>query len=216
MPRIVANISQVGLGRDGPSGGIPVHCWGCCSKISIHQKYHDSGRRRRIEAAADQMFEQLMRRVDGLGNREYLWEPTPDAWSVRPTVNGAPAVDGAGIRDIDPPPVTTIAWRTWHIAIDCFDDYRRRFGGDESDAPSEWTLDASEAIQVIRTKWQEYRSHVVDLDWWQELGESWGPWSRHCVADMVMHASNELVHHGAEIGLLRDLYRSRDAGGSGH
>ncbi len=34
----------------------------------------------------------------------------------------------------------------------------------------------------------------------------WGLGSRHCVADMAMHASNELVHHGAEISLLRDLH----------
>ncbi len=25
---------------------------------------------------------------------------------------------------------------------------------------------------------------------------------------MAMHASNELVHHGAEVALLRDLYRA--------
>ena len=29
--------------------------------------------------------------------------------------------------------------------------------------------------------------------------EAWGPWSSHSVADMAMHASNELVHHGAEL-----------------
>jgi|GEM_PF-4632439 len=39
------------------------------------------------------------------------------------------------------------------------------------------------------------------------LGPSWEHWSEHCVADMTMHASNELVHHAAEIGVLRDLYR---------
>jgi len=30
---------------------------------------------------------------------------------------------------------------------------------------------------------------------------------------MAMHASNELVHHGAEIALLRDLYRASDSAG---
>ncbi len=46
------------------------------------------------------------------------------------------------------------------------------------------------------------------MDWWSELGEDWEHWSRHSAADMAMHASNELVHHAAEIALLRDLYRA--------
>ena len=44
--------------------------------------------------------------------------------------------------------------------------------------------------------------------WWDQLGPDWGPWSKYSVADMAMHASNELVHHAAEITLLRDLFRA--------
>lgn len=162
-----------------------------------------------VLTSMDGMFGQLVQRLDGLTNEEYLWEPTPNSWSVHTSPgDGTVVVDGAGVREIDPAPVPTIAWRLWHIAIDCFDDYTRRFGGDQSDATPLWTLDASEAIEIARSKWQAYRSLVSELDWWGELGDSWGPWSQHCVADMVMHASNEMVHHGAEIGLLRDLYRS--------
>lgn len=38
--------------------------------------------------------------------------------------NGSPAnpPDDGGERDADPPPVTTIAWRLRHIAVDFFDD----------------------------------------------------------------------------------------------
>jgi len=56
-------------------------------------------------------------------------------------------------------------------------------------------------------KWSAYRAAVISRAWWGELGESWDQWSSHSVADMAMHASDELVHHGAEIALLRDLYR---------
>jgi len=166
-----------------------------------------------ILTSMDRMFEQLIDRLDGLTDHEYLWEPAPDSWSVRPTPDGEPTVDGAGVREVDPSPVTTIAWRLWHIAMDCLDDYTRRFGGDYSDAPAVWTLDSAEAIQITREKWQAYRNVIADLDWWHELGESWEHWSRHSVADMAIHASNELVHHGAEIGLLRDLYGASKAGG---
>ena len=167
-----------------------------------------------ILGSMDRMFEQLMERLDGLTDAEYLWNPVSGAWSVRAAPDGRAVVDGAGDRETDPARVTTIAWRLWHVAMDCLDDYTRRFGGDESDAPATWTLDATRAIDLTRLRWQEYRSLVAGLDWWSELGDTWGHWSRHSVADMAMHASNELVHHGAEIALLRDLYRSSGPDGT--
>ncbi len=155
----------------------------------------------------DQMFGRLVDRLDGLTDDEYLWEPAAGAWSVRP-VGDRGAVDGAGVRDIDPAPVTTIAWRLWHIALDCLDDYARRFRGDQSAAPSRWTLEAAEAVEMLQDSWQAYRAEVAGRDWWDPLGPDWGPWADHSVADMALHAGNELVHHGAEIALLRDLYRA--------
>lgn len=156
----------------------------------------------------DRMYAQLLERLDGLTTSEYLWEPVAETWSVRAGEGAVPRVDGAGERDVDPPPVTTIAWRLWHIAIDCLDDYTRRFRGDTTDASARWTLDPDEAIEMLQEKWIAYRGVVVDRDWWEELGTTWESWSRHSTADMAMHASNELVHHAAEIALLRDLYRT--------
>lgn len=156
----------------------------------------------------DRMFGQLLGRLEGVTTQEYLWEPVAGCWSVRARPGAVPLAEGAGQRDVDPAPVTTIAWRLWHIAIDCLDDYTRRFGGDSSDASAEWTTDADEAIEILAEKWTAYRSVVAERNWWDELGDTWEHWSRHSVADMAMHASNELVHHGAEIALLRDLYRT--------
>lgn len=155
----------------------------------------------------DGMYSQLRTRLSGLSVEEYLWEPVDAAWSARPGPGSTVVIDGAGVRDIDPAPVTTIAWRLWHLAIDCFDDYTRRFAGDLTEAPPTWTMEAAEAIRILDEKWHAYRSVLSQRDWWEELGPGWGPWSRHCLADMAMHASNELVHHGAELALLRDLYR---------
>jgi hypothetical protein len=156
----------------------------------------------------DRMFEQLVERLSGITDEEYLWEPVDGAWSARQRSDGSVVVDGAGVREIDPAPVTTIAWRLWHVAIDCFDDYTRRFAGDSTDADPTWTLDAVEAIGILRDKWAGYRAVVADRDWWDQLGPNWEYWSQHSIADMAMHASNELVHHAAEIALLRDLYRT--------
>jgi len=159
----------------------------------------------------DRMFEQLIERLSGLTDEEYLWEPAPGMWSVRLDDQGIPIVDGAGNRDVDPSPVTTIAWRLWHIAIDCLDDYTRRFAGDDSEAPPIWTMSADEAIEILGEKWRAYRSVLAGRGWWDELGDSWEHWSQHSTADMAMHAGNELVHHGAEIALLRDLHRHEAA-----
>lgn len=159
-----------------------------------------------VLSSMDFVMERLFRRLEGLTADEYLWEPTADAWSVRPGADDVPTIDGAGVREIDPAPVTTIAWRLWHIAIDCLDDYARRFAGDDSDASPIWTLEPDEAVGVLRDKWGTYREVVSGKDWWAQLGDDWEFWSQHAVADMVMHASNELVHHAAEIALLRDLY----------
>ena len=162
-----------------------------------------------IVASMDRMFDQLMQRLEGLTVDEYLWEPAPGAWSVR-VDDGAALIDGAGVREVDPAPVTSIAWRLWHIAVDCFDDYTRRFAGDFSPATATWTLDPDEAIALTRTNWQRYRALIAGKDWWSELGDDWEYWSQSSVADMAMHASNEMVHHAAEIGLLRDLYRATE------
>ena len=156
----------------------------------------------------DRMFARLLERLDGLTLDEYLWEPADGAWSVRAGDDGTPIVDGAGQREVEPAPVTTIAWRLWHIAIDCFDDYTRRFGGDTRDASAEWTTDPAQAIATLTDTWARYRQVAAEREWWDELGENWEHWSRHSTADMAMHASNELVHHAAEIALLRDLHRT--------
>lgn len=158
----------------------------------------------------DGMVGQLTGRLAGLGRLEYLWEPVAGMWSIRPSSDGGPpVVEGAGIRAIDPAPMTTIAWRLWHLSLDCFDDYTRRFAGDLSDASAEWTFEPGEALATLDEKWAAFRSTLAARDWWKELGADWGPFSSHCVADIAMHASNELVHHAAEIALLRDLYANQ-------
>jgi len=155
----------------------------------------------------DRMFEQLIDRLSGLTTAEYLWEPVERMWSVRDT-DGSFHVDVLENRDAEPAPVTTIAWRLWHIASDCLESYTRRLRREEDLIDASWTSDPDEAIDRLKDAWSSYRGEVAGRDWWDLLGEGWGPFEQHSVADMAMHASNELVHHGGEIALLRDLYRA--------
>lgn len=43
------------------------------------------------------------------------------------------------------------------------------------------------------------------------LGEGWGPYAESTVLALALHAQREVTHHGAEIALLRDLFRSRSS-----
>lgn len=53
-----------------------------------------------------------------------------------------------------------------------------------------------------------------EVDAWSDaallhtLGPAWGPFANHSRLDLALHALREVIHHGAEIALLRDLYAS--------
>ena len=38
------------------------------------------------------------------------------------------------------------------------------------------------------------------------VGAGEGPWAQASMAELVLHINREMLHHGAEIALLRDLY----------
>lgn len=44
-------------------------------------------------------------------------------------------------------------------------------------------------------------------------GPAEGPWGHRTMAALVLHIHREVLHHGAEIALLRDLYRAGGHGG---
>jgi len=41
------------------------------------------------------------------------------------------------------------------------------------------------------------------------VGPAEGAWAEHPMAALVVHINREVIHHAAEIALLRDLYRAR-------
>ena len=44
----------------------------------------------------------------------------------------------------------------------------------------------------------------------EPCGPAEGPWAERPRAELVLHINRELIHHGAEIALLRDLYAHRN------
>lgn len=160
----------------------------------------------------DDVHAQLIDRCQGLTEAEYLWEPTKECWTVRSTGDGAWIVDHERPEPV-PAPITTIAWRLWHIAIDCFEGYSSQSWGSSGTQMKgqQWVGSPPEALELTTAAYRCFRSGVVgagDTGIWDQLGPDWGPWQRHSMVDLVLHAQHELAHHSGEIGLLRDLYRS--------
>ena len=46
-------------------------------------------------------------------------------------------------------------------------------------------------------------------------GPAEGPYAAAPLASLVLHINREVIHHGAEITLLRDLYRSKGSNTNG-
>jgi hypothetical protein len=167
----------------------------------------------------------LWPRLQGLTDEEFFWEPVDGAWSLRPGADGAPVLDGSGRAQPDPPPVTTIAWRVVHIAVGVFYTRASTFFGDGSvpaDAdmfdprhePARLPGTAAEALALLESSYRWWVDGVLSLDeaaLTSPLGPRGGYFADHPMAMLVLHLSRETMHHGGEIGVLRDLYRATGA-----
>jgi hypothetical protein len=99
----------------------------------------------------------------------------------------------------------------WHIASDCLASYVTPHLG-------EWPLPVRDrgwfgtvepALAATDIAYAAFRERVTGLGEdgiWTKLGPAWGPFADDSWAALVVHAQDEVAHHGAEIALLRDLY----------
>lgn len=163
-------------------------------------------------AGLDDAYARLRRRLDGIIDAEYLWEPVPDVWTMRLTVGRwLPDRTASQPEEPDPAPVTTIAWRMWHIASFLASFVSPHLGGWPLVAPDgEWWAEATRAVQDLETAYAAFKERVTGLGEngiRTALGPDWGPYAEDSWADLVVHTLDELAHHGAEVALLRDLYR---------
>ena len=80
--------------------------------------------------------------LDGLTDEEYLWEPVPGSWNLRPRgeeITTMAAGGGDWVADFEhpepfPAPVTTIAWRLAHLLVGVFGQRNAsHFGGPQVD-----------------------------------------------------------------------------------
>ncbi len=170
---------------------------------------------------------QLRPRLDRLSDAEYFWEPVPGCWSIRRRKDAStPLAAGAGeyVMDYampphDPEPVTTIAWRLAHIIVGLFGSRSAtHFGGPPAAYPSwEYAGTAASALRQLDEGHDRWISAVRSLSAAElakpvGLAEGW-ELAELPMAELVLHINREVIHHGAEIALLRDLYLWKENSG---
>jgi hypothetical protein len=167
--------------------------------------------------------------VAALTDEEYLWEPVPDCWSVRRRRDGpgprathlAGRADSPWGRDAAPyphpwpPPFTTLAWRLSHLS-EMLWLRADHTAGSHRLTRDDYVVsgDAAAALTAFDTGVTAWRNALLSTD--DTALDTVG----HCTyphgsdpeepfVDIVWWVNQEVLHHGAEIALLRDLYRLR-------
>jgi DinB superfamily len=118
--------------------------------------------------------------------------------------------------------MTTIAWRMMHIAATGLANRTSAFFGEDpfpdvdmNDAkryPPSVPGTAAEAVEYLEqtyTAWLAGISKLDDDGMARKLGPKGGPYADDTMAALIVHINREVMHHGGEIGLLRDLYARR-------
>ncbi|SDL15888.1 DinB superfamily protein [Glycomyces sambucus] len=164
----------------------------------------------------------LRPRLEGLTDDEYLWEPVEGCWSLRPGDDGALRLEQV-YPDPEPPPVTTIAWRMTHVSRDVLGVRARAFFGphdgledahmfDQRLWPEPLPATAADAIATLERSyahWREGVAALTDEAFDAPLGPKALDYAEDPFGALVLHLNREVMAHGAEICLLRDLYRDR-------
>ncbi|WP_323384385.1 DinB family protein [Streptomyces calidiresistens] len=168
----------------------------------------------------DEVRSRTLVRLDGLTDTEYLWEPVTPCLTIREDADGGFRADRPSPDDSRPAPFTTIAWRMWHIGADCLRGYGRFFG-DEPPAETRytWPGTAAEGIGALDRECARFRARVEalgDEGLQRPMGPQAGPYAEATYLLLVLHALDEAAHHGAELGVLRDLRLHGFAAGPKH
>lgn len=166
---------------------------------------------------SDAVWQRLIGRLDGLTDAEYFWEPAPGCWTIRERADGRWRADWPLPRP-DPEPFTTIAWRLWHL-IDMYgEDRAPRFLGVEpqgapigfDDPDGQPPSNAGDAVDLVRAahaRWDAHLTLVADDALGELVGSVGGSYADRTRTAYVLHMLDEFAHHGAEVALLRDLWR---------
>lgn len=161
-------------------------------------------------------------RLEGLTDEEYRWEPAPGAWNVRHRDEPAPPTvtmrAGAGewlvdyaFPEPDPAPVTSIAWRLAHVVVGVlgarvhshFGGRPMTYDGWEHAGTAEGVLTQ---LDEAYAAWSAGVRSLTPETLAAGVGPAEGPFAAEPMLTLVLHINREVIHHLAEVALLRDLW----------
>lgn len=176
-----------------------------------------------LAAQLDTSMEIFWERLTGLGDEEFLWEPGPGAWSLRPRAHiRTSRSHGAGEwaweyepGQPSPAPLRTIGWLIWHMSAACLGRADWTIGGHDltdDDIPCPPTATAGiallrEAVGRYRAVFDEVPAHEFALVGRSQYPDGLDP--QLPLREILWWQNREMIHHCAEVSLLRDLYRHR-------
>ena len=155
----------------------------------------------------DYVVGRLMARLEGMGDDEHGWRPVPDAWTV---LDDGSVEHANAMSRPDPAPLTSISWRLWHLANENMSGFAARGWDVEPALPIDRWFSSAEASRAnVQAAWDRLRAGVVAKGEGNQqlLGPAWGPYAEATYDALLLHVLDELTHHAAEVGMLRDLYR---------
>ncbi len=167
---------------------------------------------------SDYAWQRLERRMTGLTDAEYLWEPAPDCRTVRRGADGTFRSDGPA-RPGDRVTFTTLAWRLCHIADLLRENRNGPWLGRPAPPPPEQPGDpataaaALTAIAEAHACWRDILTGTTEDSLAEPIGPLAGHYANSTRRSFVLHVVDELIHHGAEAALLRDLHAAHHVPG---
>jgi hypothetical protein len=114
-----------------------------------------------------------------------------------------------------PPPLTTIAWRLGHIALVFGERAADHFGqGGVGYPTTDWPMTTGGMLALLdehHDRWVDGVRALGAEGLARPCGPTEGPYADAPMAALVLHVHREVLHHGAEVALLLDLFARRDA-----
>jgi hypothetical protein len=176
---------------------------------------------RRVMAVVAQLVDEAWTVIEpnlrGLSDAEYFWEPVPGCWGVRRRGDvAAPACWGKGEWAVEisldgqvAPALTTIGWRLMH-AYDCTNDFTlRAFGGGGADWNDiEVPGTGAGAVALMTAAIDQLRDLLARSTDDVLLGVG-GDGDERGRGLLLAKGLLEGIHHCAEVGVLRDLFRAQ-------
>ena len=122
---------------------------------------------------------------------------------------------------VEPPPkdagralvaIWALSSKVWKTPLEFVAVHRVGFGPPADYQSWSYATDAHTALTQLEEEYHRWIAGVhtlTDEDLGRPCGPAEGPYAEHSMAELVLHINREVIHHGAEIACIRDLYTHR-------